>query len=232
MSGEVPGNSDVGGPAFLAPPPLAGMRVAYRRGELTEADLRPTWSEQFDAWFADAVLDERVVEPNAIQLATADAAGRPSVRTVLAKAVTADGLVFFTNHDSAKGRDLAAQPWAEAVFAWLPLERQVRLAGRTAPVPRAETEAYFATRPRESQLGAWASTQSHVVAGRDALDAALAAVEQRFAGMDVVPPPPGWSGFRLRPERAEFWQGRMGRMHDRLQYRLDGSTWRVERLAP
>lgn len=211
---------------------LAAMRVAYRLGELTEAELRASWAEQFDAWFDVAASDPRVVEANAVQLATADASGRASVRTVLAKSVTTDGLVFYTNFGSAKGHDLAVHPWSAAVFAWLPLQRQVRLSGPTAPVPREQTEAYFSTRPRESQVGAWASAQSEVVGRRAELDAAVAATERRFAGLDVLPAPPNWGGYLLRPEQVEFWQGRVGRLHDRLRFRLAAGSWVVERLAP
>jgi pyridoxamine 5'-phosphate oxidase len=171
------------------------------------------------------------VEPNAVQLATADAEGRPSVRTVLVKSFDQRGVVFYTNYRSAKARDLAARPYASAVFVWLPLERQVRLSGPVAPLSRAETEAYFAARPRGSQLGAWASPQSEVVASRAALDAAYTEVERRFAGEDV-PAPPHWGGYRLTPDAVEFWQGRPDRLHDRLRFRRAQAGWTVERLAP
>ena len=208
------------------------MRLSYRLGELIEAELEPTWFDQFRGWFAAAVDDPAIVEANAVQLATADAEGRPSVRTVLAKTVTEAGLVFYTGYDSAKGHDLAARPYASAVFAWLPQQRQVRLTGAIQPVSRAETEAYFAQRPRGSQLGAWASPQSEVVSGRDELDRSVAVVSARFEADAVIPPPPHWGGYLLEPDEVEFWQGRDNRMHDRIRFRRSGVDWVVERLAP
>lgn len=209
----------------------AAMRRRYELGGLSEQTLAATWLDQLRAWFADAVACDRIVEPNAIQLATVDVAGRPTARTVLVKAMDARGIVFYTNYESAKARDLAHLPYAAAVFAWLPLERQVRLSGPVEKVSRAETEAYFATRPRGSQIGAWASAQSSVVTSRAELEAAAAAVEERFAGQDV-PAPPNWGGYLLRPEIVEFWQGRPDRLHDRLRFRREDAGWVVERLSP
>ncbi len=211
---------------------LSAMRRSYERGELIEATVLPTWLDQLTAWFADATAESSEVEANALQLATVDAQGRPSVRTVLAKGFDDRGVVFYTNYESGKGSDLAVHPYAAANFAWLSMERQVRLRGPVTRVSRSETEAYFATRPRESQIGAWASPQSRVVASREELDASVRALEERFAGRDV-PPPPHWGGFRIEPELVEFWQGRPNRLHDRLQYRrADGGDWLIERLAP
>ncbi|HVU90879.1 MAG TPA: pyridoxamine 5'-phosphate oxidase, partial [Jatrophihabitans sp.] len=157
----------------------------------------------------------------------------PAVRTVLAKALDERGVVFYTNYESAKARDLAANPRAAAVFVWLAHQRQVRLSGPVAPVTREETEAYFATRPRESQLGAWASPQSEVVESRAALDAMAAAVAARFGADDPIPAPPNWGGYRLTPDAVEFWQGRTGRLHDRIRYRRTAEgAWVRERLAP
>ena len=207
------------------------MRRRYEQGGLSEQTLAATWLDQLRAWFDEAVACERIVEPNAIQLATVDAAGRPAVRTVLVKAMDERGIVFYTNYESAKARDLAHRPYAAAVFAWLPLERQARLAGPVEKVSRTETEAYFASRQRGSQLGAWASAQSSVVSSRAELEAAVAAIEGRFAGQDV-PAPPNWGGYLLRPETVEFWQGRPDRLHDRLRFRRDDAGWVVERLAP
>ena len=217
----------------------AALRRSYLRGRLddsqdiddTDAPEARSWLEQFRLWFEAATGDPAVVEANAMQLATADASGRPSVRTVLLKGLDERGLVFFTNYTSAKGADLAANPWAAAVFAWLAHERQVRVSGPVRPVERAETEAYFASRPRGSQLGAWASPQSQVVPTRDELEQRYAEIEARFAGQDV-PPPPSWGGYRITPRTVEFWQGRPDRLHDRLRYRFDEDRWVLERLAP
>jgi pyridoxamine 5'-phosphate oxidase len=211
----------------------AALRADYTRGNLDEADVADTWYPQLRLWFDTAVADPTVLEANALQLATADAEGRPAVRTVLAKALDERGVVFYTNYESAKARDLAANPRAAAVFVWLAHQRQVRLSGPVAPVTREETEAYFATRPRESQLGAWASPQSEVVESRAALDAMAAAVAARFGADDPIPAPPNWGGYRLTPDAVEFWQGRTGRLHDRIRYRRTGEgAWVRERLAP
>lgn len=213
----------------------ASLRRAYARGCLDENEVADTWLAQFSTWFDAATADPAIHEANAMQLATADASGQPAVRTVLAKGVDERGVVFYTNYSSAKAQDLDENPRAAAVFAWLAHERQVRITGEVEKVDRAETEAYFATRPRESQLGAWASPQSQVVASRAELDAALAEVERRFAGSSV-PAPPGWGGYRIRPSTVEFWQGRSGRLHDRIRFRRDESAdmhrWIRERLAP
>jgi pyridoxamine 5'-phosphate oxidase len=212
----------------------AAMRRGYLRGRLDDpAHTLDThgWLEQFRLWFEDAAVDPAVVEANAMQVATVNAAGHPSVRTVLVKGFDERGIVFFTNYESAKGHDLAAHPYAAAVFAWLPHERQVRFAGPAHPVSREETDAYFASRPRGSQLGAWSSPQSQVVGSRADLERAYADVEARFAD-GAVPSPPFWGGYRIEPEVVEFWQGRADRLHDRLRYRADGSDWVIERLAP
>ncbi len=209
----------------------AAMRRRYERGELGDGAAAVSWLGQFRVWFAEAVVEASVLEPNAMQVATVDAAGRPSVRTVLIKGFDDRGVDFYTNYDSEKARDLAVNPYAAAVLVWLPLERQVRLSGAVARIDRAETEAYFASRPRGSQLGAWASPQSRVVASRAELDALMAAAEERFAGIDV-PAPPNWGGYRIAVELVEFWQGRPDRLHDRIRHRLDRGSWVTERLAP
>jgi pyridoxamine 5'-phosphate oxidase len=209
----------------------AGLRAMYTRGTLDEADVAPTWPAQLRLWFDTAAADPSVLEPNAIQLATAGADGQPTVRTVLAKGIDERGIVFFTNYESAKARDLAENPRASAVFVWLAHQRQVRLTGPVRKVDRAATEAYFAGRPRESQLGAWASPQSQVVQSRAALDELAAEVEARFGTADI-PAPPHWGGYRLAPVEVEFWQGRHGRLHDRIRYRQHGDEWVRERLAP
>ena len=199
-------------------------------GGLAEPDLAPTWLEQFRRWLADAVTAAEIVEPNAMILATADAAGRPSTRTVLLKDVDECGFVFFTNYTSRKATELAANPAASLLFPWHPIGRQVSITGRAQRLDRARTEEYFATRPRLSQLGAWASPQSQVIGGRGDLDRALADAQARFPG--DVPAPPHWGGYQLAPDMVEFWHGRPNRLHDRLRFVRDGDGWRVERLGP
>ncbi|SBT51174.1 Pyridoxamine 5'-phosphate oxidase [Micromonospora auratinigra] len=214
-------------------PTPAGMRNEYAADlGLSETDLAADWHTQFGRWFADAVAYP-LPEPNAMVVGTADADGRPSGRTVLLKGYDPEGFIFFTNYGSRKGAEAAANPWVSLVFPWFPMQRQVVVAGRVERVGRAETEAYFAGRPRGSQLGAWASTQSSVVPDRAALDAAYRAAAERFAGVEPIPAPPHWGGLRVRPETVEFWQGRAGRLHDRLRFRrTDAGDWVVERLAP
>lgn len=209
----------------------AGLRRSYLRGHLDENVVAPTWLDQLRLWFTDATADPTVVEANSMQLATVDTTGRPSVRTVLVKGFDEHGVVFYTNYESAKARDLDATPYAAGVLVWLSLERQVRVSGPVTRVERAETEAYFAVRPRGSQLSAWASPQSRVVPSRVELEDGLRAVEARFAGSEV-PAPPNWGGYRIGPEVVEFWQGRADRLHDRIRFRLDDDGWVIERLAP
>lgn len=216
-----------------APEPAnpAELRRTYERAALDEASVANTWLEQLLRWFDEAVMSAGSPEPNAIQLATVDGRGRPAVRTVLAKGIDERGVRFFTNLQSAKGRELAANPFAALVFVWLAHERQVRLSGPVELLDRAEADAYFATRPRGSQVGAWASPQSTVIASRAVLDDARAETERRFTG-GPVPMPPFWGGYLLRPEEVEFWQGRPDRLHDRLRFRQTAAEWVLERLAP
>jgi len=214
------------------PSPAAMRRDYTERGALLEGDLAADWPTQFEGWFAEATAFG-LPEPNAMIVATADRDGRPSARTVLLKGYDRYGFVFFTNYASRKGTELAENPYLSLVFPWFPIQRQVIVAGRAERVSRAETETYFASRPRGSQLGAWASPQSQVVADRAAVDAGLAAAVERFGEDGPVPPPPGWGGIRVVPETVEFWQGRRNRLHDRLRFRrTDGDVWIVERLAP
>ncbi len=212
---------------------VAALREEYATGGLAESDLASDPLAMFERWFAD-VRAANLHEPNAMVVATADADGVPSSRMVLLKGFGADGFRFFTNTASRKGRDLAANPRCSLLFPWHLLERQVRVDGTAARLPDADVRAYAASRPRGSQLGAWASHQSRPVADRAELDAAYAAAEARFDGVadDALPVPEEWGGYLVRPETVEFWQGRRGRLHDRLVYRRDGDGWVTERLAP
>jgi pyridoxamine 5'-phosphate oxidase len=215
---------------------VAALRVHYADIGLDEADLVADPIDQFAQWLAE-VVELGVPEPNAMVLSTVDADGQPSSRHVLLKDVGADGFVFFTNYGSRKGRELAANPRASLCFPWFCIGRQVIVTGVVSKVTRPESDAYFASRPRTSQLGAWASEhQSDVVASRAVLDAAYAEATARFDGVDPIPTPPFWGGFRMAPVTVEFWQGRNARLHDRLRYRRpDGDLagpWIVERLSP
>ena len=215
---------------------VARLREYHAAVGLDESDLAPDPITQFEVWLRE-LADLGVPEPNAMVLSTADADGQPSSRHVLLKRVGADGFVFFTNYGSRKGRELAANPRASLCFPWFCIGRQVVVTGVVTKLTKAETDEYFASRSRASQLGAWASAhQSAVVADRAALDLAFAEVAARYGGLDPVPTPPFWGGFRVTPATIEFWQGRNARLHDRLRYRrpdddADGG-WVVERLSP
>ena len=197
---------------------------------LREADAAADPLMQFRAWFAD-VQAARLPQPEAMALATATPDGRPSVRMVLLRGLDERGFVFFTNYESRKGIELAANPRAALVFYWLGLDRQVRVEGQVEVVTAAESDAYFQSRPRGSRVGAWASPQSEVIPGRDFLDEQARIYAERYAD-EEIPRPPNWGGFRVVPEAVEFWQGRPDRLHDRLRYRRDGGRWVRERLAP
>jgi pyridoxamine 5'-phosphate oxidase len=209
---------------------LADLRKSYERAELSEEASDPDPLRQFALWLAEAI-SAQLPEPNAMTLATVDPALRPSTRVVLIKGYDENGITWFTNYDSRKGRELAANPWAALQFHWVELERVVRIEGQVEKVSAAESDAYFASRPLDSRIGAWASPQSQVIAGRGVLVANAARYGARFL---LHPPrPPHWGGYRLRPDCWEFWQGRKSRLHDRLRYRLESNQqWRRERLAP
>lgn len=211
---------------------LADMRRDYTREGLSEASAPDEPFALFRQWFADAVQTEQLpVEPNAMTLATVDAEGRPHCRVLLLKALDDQGFTFFTNYESAKAEQLAARPFAAMTFYWPSLERQVRIEGRVEKVSAAESDAYYQVRPLGSRLGAWASPQSRAIRDRAELERLLAETEQRF--LDQAPHcPPHWGGYRLLPERMEFWQGRPSRLHDRLNYRCVSNNWKRERLAP
>ena len=197
---------------------------------LERGDLDPDPVAQFRMWLADAEAAGLPL-PNAMALATADRSGKPSVRHLLLRGVDGKGFTFFTNYESRKGRQLTDQPWAALVFLWKELDRQVHVNGSVERVSPAESDEYFATRPRDAQLGAWASYQSQVLAGREELETRLADTETRFPG--EVPRPAHWGGFRLSPSSIEFWQGRRHRLHDRFLYSaLDGGGWSIDRLSP
>jgi pyridoxamine 5'-phosphate oxidase len=233
---------------------IADLRQDYRAGKLERTDLHPDPLRQFQSWFDQAATPRSgarlrkigialyhlwhalwgrsPVDVNAMTLATVDAAGRPSARTVLLKGVDARGFIFFTNYESRKGRELAGNPNAALVFFFPDLERQICIAGNVAKISREESEAYFKSRPRGSRIGAWASNQSSVVADRSVLEKQWDEIVARFEGKDV-PIPPQWGGYVLSPTRLEFWQGRPSRLHDRFSYRQDEKgQWVIERLSP
>jgi pyridoxamine 5'-phosphate oxidase len=211
---------------------IADLRKEYTLGGLNETDLEPNPFKQFERWFDDAVAEKRIVEANAMTVATASAGARPSARIVLLKNFGADGFVFYTNYDSQKGLELAENPHAALLFHWAPLERQVRISGMVGKVERRESEAYFRSRPRETQLGAWASRQSTVIESRKVLDKQLEEAQLRYQNEDVALPP-YWGGYRVVPQEFEFWQGRKSRLHDRLCYTLQpNGRWLIARLSP
>jgi len=209
---------------------IADIRREYARASLDEAHVAPDPLAEFHRWFTQA-LEARVLEPNAMALATATRDGAPSVRVVLLKGYDERGFVFFTDYRSRKAIELADNPRASLAFHWSELERQVRISGRVERTSTEESGSYFRTRPHGSRLGAWASHQSRVIPSRAELERGLREVKKRFPS-DDIPLPPYWGGFRLRPEEVEFWQGRENRLHDRIRYTREGDRWRVERLSP
>ena len=209
---------------------LAELRKNYSLGSLDEADIDRDPIRQFEKWFAQAV-DARLPEPNAMTLATVDARGYPAARIVLIKGVDERGFVFFTNYESRKGAELAVNPRASLLFHWVELERQVRIEGRIDKTDAAESDAYYASRPLASRIGAWASAQSQVIESRAVLEAREAEIRAQYG--EHPPRPPFWGGYRLQPDAIEFWQGRPSRLHDRLRFvRGADDAWRIERLSP
>jgi pyridoxamine 5'-phosphate oxidase len=213
------------------PPDLTGLRNEYAAHGLRRADLHSDPLQQFGAWFA-AALAADIRDVNAMSLATATSDGKPSVRIVLLKGFDERGFAFFTNYDSEKGRQLEANPSAALVFYWVQLERQVRISGAVEKTSREDSAAYFHSRPIGSRLGAWASKQSEIVDARQVLDSRLTEMTERFEDGDI-PLPPHWGGYRVKPDKMEFWQGRPNRLHDRFRYsRRADATWQIDRLAP
>ncbi len=217
----------------MLPKELQDLREDYRQGRLEAEDVGTDPIAFFERWFAEA-RRAGVEEPNAMTLATSDAAGRPHCRIVLLKGLEEEGFTFYSNYRSHKGAQLGQQPYAALLFFWPQLERQVRVEGAVHKISEAESDAYFASRPRGSRLGAWASPQSEMVADRAALEASMQGVEDRFAGEETVPRPAHWGGYRVVPEKIEFWQGRSSRLHDRIVMTrtAGGESWQQERLAP
>jgi pyridoxamine 5'-phosphate oxidase len=210
---------------------IADIRREYILAGLNESEADADPVRQFAIWFQQA-LDAELPDANAMTLATADSEGHPSARIVLLKSFDEGGFVFFTNYESHKGRELAENPHAALVFYWGPLDRQVRIEGTAEQVSREESQAYFTSRPEASQLGAWASRQSEVIASREQLERQMEELAARY-GDGMIPLPPYWGGYRVRPERIEFWQGRPSRLHDRLRYERNADgTWRISRLSP
>jgi pyridoxamine 5'-phosphate oxidase len=211
-------------------PEVADLRRDYTLEALVEADANPDPFAQFQQWF-DASVKAELPEPNAMTLATIDAAGSPAARIVLLKDFDNRGFVLFTNYSSHKGQELSQTPKAALVFLWAELERQVRIQGTVEKISPEESDSYFYSRPHSSRLGAWASNQSEVIPNREVLDRQLEALKAEYEGKEV-PRPPHWGGFRVKPQTIEFWQGRTSRLHDRLRYRLTEGVWAIDRLSP
>jgi pyridoxamine 5'-phosphate oxidase len=207
---------------------LADLRQSYEKNVLLEKDAAASPFDQFSAWF-DQALAARVPEPNAMTLATVDGRGRPSARIVLVKGADERGFVFYTNYESRKGHELAGNPYASLLFFWQPLERQIRIEGRIEKAADAESDAYYNSRPLGSRIGAWASKQSQPVT-REELEETTRRFEQQYG--EQPPRPAHWGGYRLVPERFEFWQGRPSRLHDRLVYERAGAAWTIGRISP
>jgi pyridoxamine 5'-phosphate oxidase len=211
------------------PTNIADLRKDYKLASLDESDVAVSPLAQFDKWFKEA-LSAELPEPNAMTLATCDAQARPSARIVLIKGYDERGFVYFTNYESHKAQDLAANNRAALLFFWPELERQIRIQGRVEKISAADSDDYYRSRPLASRIGAWASSQSQVLSSRTSLEARVAAFEAEYG--DNPPRPAHWGGYRVVPQVMEFWQGRRSRLHDRIQYRLNNGVWKIERLAP
>ena len=210
---------------------IAAIRKVYQLESLLEKDLDPDPMKQFANWWQHA-LESKIEEPNAMTLATCSASGRPSARIVLLKGIENNGFVFFTNYLSRKGTEIHDNPFVSLLFFWKELERQVRIEGKITRVPAKESDEYFSSRPKESRIGAWSSPQSRVIESREILQKNVEKYNAQFAE-GIIPRPEFWGGYQVQPDHIEFWQGRPGRLHDRLRYALDeNNTWKIERLAP
>jgi pyridoxamine 5'-phosphate oxidase len=216
---------------MLSPADLAALRLDYSQRGLRRSDLDPSPIKQFNLWLAEAV-ERQLLEPNAMTVASVDDEGQPWTRTILLKICDERGFTFFTNYDGAKGRHFAGNPRVAMTFWWGALERQVNITGVLEKTSAEESEAYFHSRPESSQIGAWASAQSEVIAHREQLEQQFSETLEKYAG-GVIPLPPHWGGYRVTPRTIEFWQGRRSRLHDRLRYtRQADGTWKIERLSP
>lgn len=218
------------GDKYVKPDSVEALRREYSREKLVQARMHADPMEQFKIWFDQATAAE-LIEPNAMTLATADLSGQPSARIVLLKGFDRAGFQFYTNYGSRKGKELEENPRAAICLFWERLERQVRAEGTVEKLSREQSETYFHLRPRLSQIGAWASEQSSVVESRDLLEERFREYQERFSEGEI-PLPDHWGGYLLVPSAIEFWQGREGRMHDRIRYRREGETWEISRLSP
>lgn len=210
---------------------IAALRKSYSRETLNETDVTPIPFDQFAKWFQEALQSE-LPEPNAMTIATVAESGRPSARTVLLKGFDENGFIFFTNYESRKGREIEANPFGTILFCWLELERQIRIEGSIEKIDRSESLAYFISRPKESQIGAWASPQSQPIPNRSILEDRQNQISEQYAEAVNLPLPENWGGYRLKPDYFEFWQGRESRLHDRIFYQLINHEWKIGRLAP
>ena len=210
---------------------IADLREDYKSATLEESSIENNPFLQFSKWFEEAQRSE-IREPNAMTLATATSDGRPSARIVLLKGITTEGFIFYTNYNSHKAKELIANPYAALVFSWLDLERQIRIEGQVEKLSHKDSEAYFQSRPKGSQIGAWASPQSEAIDSRQILEDNVKALKEKYDEEDQLPCPPHWGGFIVKPLLFEFWQGRSSRLHDRIQYKKAQKGWIIQRLAP